>query len=115
MYTKVHLSSWLNYDTNLTFFHIYSHPAELNLIEVIDKNLWIPYHYLAPWDYRSSELGDYGYDVTSIFIKTCAGIGFATDLKTMDGGTIGKAIQMAADTNKSISQCLMELNCPNTE
>lgn len=39
------------------------------------------YHHVFPWDYKTSELGDYPFNLTTGFIDTFARIGWAYDRK----------------------------------
>lgn len=41
------------------------------------------YHHVFPWDYRTAELGNHFYDLTTMFINFFAWIGWAYDLKTV--------------------------------
>lgn len=42
---------------------------------------WHNYHHVFPWDYKTSELGDYRYNLSTWFIDTFAKIGWAYDCK----------------------------------
>ncbi|CAG0919367.1 unnamed protein product [Notodromas monacha] len=44
---------------------------------------WHNYHHVFPWDYKTSELGDYSVNLTKMFIDSMAFIGQAYDLKTV--------------------------------
>lgn len=98
-------------------FTICRYPADTNLVFIINKNYWLAYHYLAPWDYQTGEYGKYGTDNTSAFIRVCAALGLATNLRVCDGTTVKKALYMSLDTEKSISECLAavesQANIPN--
>lgn len=43
---------------------------------------WHNYHHVFPWDYKTGELGDYTYNLTTAFIDTFAKLGWAYDRKT---------------------------------
>lgn len=40
---------------------------------------WHNYHHVFPWDYKTGELGDYTYNLTTAFIDSFAKIGWAYD------------------------------------
>lgn len=42
---------------------------------------WHNYHHVFPWDYKTGELGDYTYNLTTAFIDTFAKLGWAYDRK----------------------------------
>lgn len=42
---------------------------------------WHNYHHVFPWDYKTSELGDYKYNVSTAFIDFFSKIGWAYDRK----------------------------------
>lgn len=42
---------------------------------------WHNYHHVFPWDYKTGELGDYTYNLTTAFIDSFAKIGWAYDRK----------------------------------
>ncbi|KAI4472958.1 hypothetical protein M0802_016403 [Mischocyttarus mexicanus] len=42
---------------------------------------WHNYHHVFPWDYKTGELGDYSFNITTGFIDAFARIGWAYDLK----------------------------------
>lgn len=44
---------------------------------------WHNYHHTFPWDYKTSEIGLYGFNITTAFIDFFAKIGWAYDLKTV--------------------------------
>lgn len=44
---------------------------------------WHNYHHVFPWDYKTSELGRYGYNWTTAFIDMFAHIGWAYDCRTV--------------------------------
>lgn len=79
------------------------------MVFILTKSFWLPYHYLTPWDYQTSEYGKYGTDCVSKFIRVCAALGDATDLRTVDSADVKEALAMAVDTKKHITQCLLEV------
>lgn len=40
---------------------------------------WHNYHHVFPWDYKTSEFGEYKYNITTGFIDTFAKYGWAYD------------------------------------
>lgn len=88
------------------------YPADTNLVFLITKTYWISYHYLSPWDYQASEYGKYGTDCISKFIKVCAALDYATDLKTIDSQGVRVALTKCVKENKDIRECLSECARP---
>lgn len=88
---------------------VFRYPADTNLVFIINKSYWLSYHYLVPWDYQTSEYGKYGTDCTSAFIRVCAALEFATDLRVCDSNTARSALYMSIETEKSVSDCLNEI------
>ncbi|CAH0558588.1 unnamed protein product [Brassicogethes aeneus] len=84
------------------------YPCDTNLVFILSKNYWLSYHYLAPWDYQTSEYSKYGTDCVSKFIRVCAALEYATDLKTVDCKTVQKALIHSLHENKSINEALLE-------
>lgn len=93
----------------MCYFHFIRYPADTNLVFILTKSFWLPYHYLTPWDYQTGEFGKYGIDCISKFIRVCAALGDATDLRTVDSAGVKEALTMAVDTKKHIAQCLLEV------
>lgn len=53
---------------------------------------WHNYHHVFPWDYKTSEWGDYSLNFTTAFIDFFARIGWAYDLKTVSKDIIEKRV-----------------------
>lgn len=51
---------------------------------------WHNYHHVFPWDYKTSELGNYKLNLATAFIDCCAKFGWAYDLKTVSHEMIEK-------------------------
>ncbi|CAH0407060.1 unnamed protein product [Chilo suppressalis] len=81
-------------------------PPDSNWVFVLSKSFWPHYHYLIPYDYKSGEYGTYDSGCTSAFIRVCAALGLATDLKTVDTATVQKALADAARTKLPVQTCL---------
>lgn len=67
------------------------------------------YHYLAPQDYQIGEFGKYGTDCVSKFIRVCAALEFATDLKTVGSDDVRNALVMTMDGKRPFTDCLSKL------
>ncbi|KAK5650515.1 hypothetical protein RI129_001544 [Pyrocoelia pectoralis] len=85
------------------------YPLDTNAVFIINKNYWLQYHYLVPWDYQTSEYGNYGGDYISKFIRVCAALELATNLRTIDSNGVKKALEMCLETKKNIKDCLLEV------
>lgn len=79
-----------------------------NLVFILVKTYWLSYHYLAPWDYQTGEFGKYGDDMVSAFIRVCAALELATDLKTVDSDSVRRALVKSIKEKKNITECLLE-------
>lgn len=58
---------------------------------------WHNYHHTFPWDYKASELGNYGFNLTTGFIDFFAKIGWAYDLKTVSLDMVRKRALRTGD------------------
>ncbi|XP_011878885.1 PREDICTED: acyl-CoA Delta(11) desaturase-like isoform X1 [Vollenhovia emeryi] len=58
---------------------------------------WHNYHHVFPWDYKTSELGNYTFNFTTAFIDFFAKIGWAYDLKSVSEDTIKKRVERTGD------------------
>ena len=58
---------------------------------------WHNYHHTFPRDYRTSELGKYGMNLTTTFIEFFGKIGWAYDLKTMSNEMISNRVEKMWD------------------
>jgi len=59
-------------------------PAENLIVSILGLGEgWHNYHHVFPWDYKTSELGFYRYNLTTAFIDFFAWIGWAYDLKVV--------------------------------
>ncbi|KAF5298630.1 hypothetical protein FQR65_LT18876 [Abscondita terminalis] len=86
------------------------YPLDTNLVYIINKTYWLQYHYLAPWDYQTSEYGHYGNDFVSTFIRVCAALEIATNLRTIDGKGVRDALYNSLVSKKDISECLSDID-----
>lgn len=58
---------------------------------------WHNYHHVFPWDYKSSELGNYKTNTPTAFIDFFAWLGLAYDLKTVPTAMINKRAARTGD------------------
>ncbi|XP_076673447.1 acyl-CoA Delta-9 desaturase-like isoform X3 [Andrena cerasifolii] len=58
---------------------------------------WHNYHHVFPWDYKTSELGNNGFTVTTAFIDIFAKIGWAYDLKVVPRDLVQKRVKRTGD------------------
>ncbi|XP_075144776.1 acyl-CoA Delta-9 desaturase-like [Haematobia irritans] len=73
-------------------------PAENALIAILTLGEgWHNYHHVFPWDYKTSELGDYSMNFSTAFIDFFAKLGWAYDLKTVSEDIIRKRCQRTGD------------------
>ncbi|KAG8337738.1 hypothetical protein J6590_015400 [Homalodisca vitripennis] len=65
---------------------------------------WHNYHHAFPWDYKAAELGDYGFNFTTLFLDLCSKLGLAYDLKMASEELVRRRILRSGDGTHSISQ-----------
>ncbi|KAL1123057.1 hypothetical protein AAG570_002145 [Ranatra chinensis] len=74
--SAAHIWGTRPYDTTIS-------PAEnLSVAMIAFGEGWHNYHHAFPWDYKTSELGDYRFNLTTGLIDFFAKVGWAYDLKT---------------------------------
>ncbi|RZB40842.1 hypothetical protein BDFB_009642, partial [Asbolus verrucosus] len=57
-------------------------PVENVIVSVLTLGEgWHNYHHTFPWDYKAAELGNYGFNTTTLVLDMFAKIGWAYDLK----------------------------------
>lgn len=61
---------------------------------------WHNYHHVFPWDYKTAELFNYRYNVTTAFIDFFAKIGWAKDLKTVSPEMIERRAARTGDGSR---------------
>ncbi|XP_076672876.1 acyl-CoA Delta-9 desaturase-like isoform X2 [Andrena cerasifolii] len=54
---------------------------------------WHNFHHVFPWDYKTSELGNYRFNATTAFIDFFAKIGWAYDLKVIPRDIVRKRVE----------------------
>nr|XP_034174557.1 acyl-CoA Delta(11) desaturase-like isoform X1 [Osmia lignaria] len=63
---------------------------------------WHNYHHVFPWDYKTAELGNYRYNVTTAFIDLCAKLGLAYDLKIVPYDVVKKRVERTGDGSHEV-------------
>lgn len=58
---------------------------------------WHNYHHVFPWDYKASELGNYGTNTTRAIIDFCAWLGLAYDLKSVPEKVVYNRVRRTGD------------------
>nr|CAD7610431.1 unnamed protein product [Timema genevievae] len=58
---------------------------------------WHNYHHVFPWDYKTAELGDYTFNLTTAFIDMFAKIGWAYDLKSVSPDMVKRRVERSGD------------------
>jgi len=58
---------------------------------------WHNYHHVFPWDYKTAELGEYRYNLTTAFVDFFAKIGWAYDLKTVPKKIVEQRVKRTGD------------------
>lgn len=58
---------------------------------------WHNYHHVFPWDYKTSELGEYKYNVSTAFIDFFSWIGWAYDRKYVSAEMIARRAARCGD------------------
>ncbi|CAB3383809.1 Hypothetical predicted protein [Cloeon dipterum] len=83
--------------------------AYSNQVFFVRRSRWPDYHYLFPWDYKTSEYGAYESDWTSWLIGQAAGLGWASNLKTVSSDDMKQALQLSLDTKLPIEQTVLSV------
>ncbi|CAH1100421.1 unnamed protein product [Psylliodes chrysocephalus] len=122
LYSSIFILGWLRGTINLNLCWLINsatkiwglepgekYPCDTNLVFILNKSNWLSYHYIAPWDYQTSEYGQYGSDTVSKFIRICEVLECASDLKTIDSDTVRKALTISVVEKRNITECLLEL------
>lgn len=58
---------------------------------------WHNYHHVFPWDYKTSEFGDYKYNLSTAFIDFMAKIGWVRDRKYVSEDMIARRAARSGD------------------
>lgn len=87
----------------------YRFPVDDNSIFYITKSYWLNYHYLLPWDWKSSEFGKYNKGCSTMMIKMLHNFGFVNLLKTSSTEDIRNIIQKLGSKNITLTEAITEL------
>ena len=63
---------------------------------------WHNYHHAFPWDYKTSELGNYRFNTTTAFIDLFAKIGWAYDLKVVPKDIVQRRVKRTGDGSHEV-------------
>ncbi|XP_066994125.2 acyl-CoA Delta-9 desaturase [Anabrus simplex] len=63
---------------------------------------WHNYHHVFPYDYKTAELGDYSFNLTTGFIDFFAWLGWAYELKTVSEETVRKRVLRSGDGSHNL-------------
>ncbi|KAG6802476.1 acyl-CoA Delta-9 desaturase [Apis cerana] len=63
---------------------------------------WHNYHHVFPWDYKTAELGNYRFNVTTAFIDMCAKLRLAYDLKSVPSDLVKKRVERTGDGSHNL-------------
>jgi len=73
-------------------------PSENRFVAFITSGEgWHNYHHVFPWDYKASELGNYGTNTTRAIIDFCAWLGLAYDLKSVPEIVVHNRVRRTGD------------------
>jgi stearoyl-CoA desaturase (Delta-9 desaturase) len=73
-------------------------PAENMLVSILAMGEgWHNYHHVFPWDYKTSELGNYSLNPTTAVIDFFSYIGWAYDCKTVSANVIQSRSKRTGD------------------
>jgi stearoyl-CoA desaturase (Delta-9 desaturase) len=90
-----------------TFF--FRNEADSNQVFFVRRSRWPDYHYLFPWDYKTSEYGSYDDDWTTWLIERAVDVGWAHNLRTLSSETMKKALQLSLDEKIPIEQSVSKI------
>ncbi|XP_076672881.1 acyl-CoA Delta-9 desaturase-like isoform X2 [Andrena cerasifolii] len=87
----------------LAFQKRFIYPSEnLGVSIVACGEGWHNYHHVFPWDYKTSELGNYRFNITTAFIDLFAKIGWAYDLKMVPSVLVQKKVKRSGDGSHEV-------------
>uniref|UniRef100_A0A2M4BPJ9 Putative fatty acid desaturase n=1 Tax=Anopheles marajoara TaxID=58244 RepID=A0A2M4BPJ9_9DIPT len=64
---------------------------------------WHNYHHVFPWDYKTSELGSYVFNITTAFIDCFARLGWAYDRKSVPAEVIARRAAKCGDGTRFLT------------
>ncbi|XP_065212584.1 acyl-CoA Delta-9 desaturase-like [Planococcus citri] len=65
---------------------------------------WHNYHHVFPWDYKAAELGDYKFNITTMWLDFFSKIGWAYDMKTPSKDLVHKTMAKHGDGSHHIPE-----------
>ncbi|XP_063697470.1 acyl-CoA Delta-9 desaturase-like [Culicoides brevitarsis] len=71
---------------------------------------WHNFHHVFPWDYRSSELGSWGFNWSTALIEIFAKMGWAYELKTASDEMIRKRVLRTGDGSHELYSKEVDIN-----
>ncbi|XP_024938272.1 acyl-CoA Delta(11) desaturase isoform X2 [Cephus cinctus] len=78
-------------------------PAENKSVAIVALGEgWHNYHHVFPWDYKTAELGNYRYNLTTAFIDFFARIGWAYDLKSVSSDMVRRRVERTGDGSHEV-------------
>ena len=63
---------------------------------------WHNYHHVFPWDYKTAELGNHKFAMTTAIIDFFAKIGWAYDLKVVPRDIVQKRVERTGDGSHEV-------------
>jgi len=79
-----------------TFRGIYPRENTIVAIGALGEG-WHNFHHTFPWDYKTSELGNYRANFTNSFLDLMASIGWAYDFKTVTPSVVQARAERTGD------------------
>lgn len=58
---------------------------------------WHNYHHVFPWDYKAAELGNYKFNITTMFLDLFVKMGLAYDVKQPSAELVKTVIEKYGD------------------
>nr|XP_033329813.1 acyl-CoA Delta(11) desaturase isoform X1 [Megalopta genalis]XP_033329814.1 acyl-CoA Delta(11) desaturase isoform X1 [Megalopta genalis] len=75
----------------------------------ITKSNWPNYHYMVPWDWKTSEFGKYDEGCGTFFIKMWGEMGFAKKMRTTSAEDVGEFLHQVATKKTTLEEGLRHL------
>lgn len=69
---------------------------------------WHNYHHVFPWDYKTSEMGDYKLNLSTAFIDFFAKIGWAVNRKSVSPEMVRRRAEKCGDGSHIMSHAFAE-------
>ncbi|KAI4499357.1 hypothetical protein M0802_005617 [Mischocyttarus mexicanus] len=84
-------------------------PIDDNSMFFLNKTYWLNYHYLLPWDWKSTEFGKYNKGLSIILIKALYDLGLVRLTKTISSEAIREAVIKVANKEWSWENAEIQL------